>query len=308
MQRYILIRVAQSVLAIFVVALVVFLLGRMTGNPADMLLPVEATTEDFKRIVAQWGLDKPLHVQFYVFISNAITGDFGTSLLFPGQPAKDIVIGRLPATIKLAAFALAIATVLALPFGVMAAVKKDTPFDSLGKMIALLGQSAPSFWVAIMLMWIFGVWLGWLPTSGAGSILHMILPGIAIGWFQVAAVMRLTRSSMLEVLDTEFIKLARIKGLSEWKVIWKHGLRNAAITPLTYYGIILGYFMTGSVVVETVFSWPGVGRLAVAAVRARDFPVVQTVVIVFAGVFIACNLFVDILYAYLDPRIRYERS
>lgn len=308
MQRYILIRVAQSVLAIFVVALVVFLLGRMTGNPADMLLPVEATTEDFERIVAHWGLDKPIHVQFYVFISNAITGDFGRSLLYPGQPAKDIVISRLPATIKLAAFSLVIATVLALPFGVMAAVKKDTPFDSLGKMIALFGQSAPSFWVAIMLMWIFGVWLGWLPTSGSGSIFHMILPGIAIGWFQVAAVMRLTRSSMLEVLDTEFIKLARIKGLSEWKVIWKHGLRNAAITPLTYYGIILGYFMTGSVVVETVFSWPGVGRLAVDAVRARDFPVVQTVVIVFAGVFIACNLFVDILYAYLDPRIRYERS
>ena len=183
---------------------------------------------------------------------------------------------------------------------------KGTSWDALAKIIALLGQSLPGFWLGIVLMWIFAVNLGWFPTSGKGGIQYMILPAITLGWFQVAVIMRLVRSSMLDVLDSEFVKLTRIKGLAEWKVIWKHCLRNAAIAPLTLFAIIAGVLMTGSVVTESVFSWPGTGLLVVDAVRARDFQVVQAVVIVFAGIFILTNLFVDILYAYLDPRIRYR--
>jgi peptide/nickel transport system permease protein len=171
--------------------------------------------------------------------------------------------------------------------------------------VALLGQSLPNFWIALMLMWVFAVQLEWLPTSGRGTWKHILMPGIALGYFQVAALMRLTRSSMLEVLDTEYVKLARIKGLRESMVIWKHSLRNALIAPITYFGLILGGAMTGSVVIESIFTWPGVGLLAIDALRAKDFSVVQSVVVFFAGIYIFANLLVDIIYAYLDPRIRY---
>ncbi len=204
--------------------------------------------------------------------------------------------------------ALVVAGLIALPIGVIVAVKKDTGIDYAGKIIALLGQSLSSFWLGIVLMWIFAVMLGWLPTSGRSGLSSIIMPAVALGWYQVAAVMRLTRSSMLEVLDTEYVKLARIKGVPEWKVIWKHCLRNSAIAPLTYFGLIMGGFMTGSVVIETVFVWPGVGLLAIDALRSRDFQVVQSVVLFFAGIYIVCNLLVDILYAYLDPRIRYTEA
>jgi peptide/nickel transport system permease protein len=308
MQRFILVRCLQSVVTLFAAAIVVFLLGRVTGDPLDVLLPIEATAEDYERVRAHWGLDRPLWVQFFVFLGNALHGNFGESLSFPGKTALDVVLGRLPATIELAVLAIGIATVIAVPIGVIAAVRRDSWVDHLGKLVALLGQSLPSFWLAIMLIWVFSVYLGWLPTSGRGELRHMILPAIAMGWFQVAAVMRLTRSAMLEALDTEYVKLARIKGLPEWKIVWKHALRNAAIVPLTYYGVIVGALLTGSVVAETVFAWPGIGRLAVDAVRARDYTVVQTVVIVFVSIFVLSNLLVDLLYAYLDPRIRYDRT
>jgi peptide/nickel transport system permease protein len=213
---------------------------------------------------------------------------------------------RLPATLQLAGFALVVSLVIALPIGVLAAVMKGSSWDSAAKIIALLGQSLPAFWLGIVLMWIFAVHLGWFPTSGRGGIEYMVLPAITLGWFQVAAIMRLVRSSMLEVLDSEFVKLSRIKGLAEWKVVWKHCLRNASIAPLTFFAIIVGGLVTGAVVTESVFSWPGTGQLVVDAVRARDFQVVQAVVIVFAGIFILTNLLVDVLYAYLDPRIRYQ--
>jgi peptide/nickel transport system permease protein len=216
-----------------------------------------------------------------------------------------LLLQRLPATLELALVALSVSALIALPLGVIVAVKKDTGIDIAGKIVAFLGQSVPSFWLALMLMWVFAVMLGWLPVAGRGGLKHLILPGIALGYFQVAALMRLTRSSMLDVLDTEYMKLARIKGLSERSVIWKHGLRNALTAPLTYFGLIMGGLMTGSVVIESIFSWPGVGLLAIDALRAKDFQVVQSVVIFFAAIFIVCNLLVDILYAYLDPRIRY---
>ncbi len=306
MQRFIAIRVLQSVLAIWVMSLIVFGLARLSGNPLDTMLPIEATPEDYARLEKYWGLDKPIATQYAIFIQNALQGNFGQSLKYQGQSAMGLVAERLPATLELAGFALLISIVLALPIGVLAAVGKGTHWDTSAKIVALLGQSLPSFWLGIVLMWIFAVLLDWLPASGRGGIQHLILPAITLGWFQVAVLMRLVRSSMLEVMDSEFVKLARVKGIPEWKVVWKHCLRNASIAPLTVFAIIAGSLVTGSVVTETVFTWPGVGLLVVDAVRSRDFQVVQAVVILFAGIFILCNLLVDILYAYLDPRIRYQ--
>jgi peptide/nickel transport system permease protein len=305
MQRYIVIRLGHALLALVAISIIVFSLTRISGNPLDVLLPEEATPEDYQQVAAVWGLDKPLHMQYLTYVNNILHGNMGFSIKWPGKNSADLIAARLPATLKLAVFALMVAGIIALPIGVMVAVKKDTGIDYAGKIVALLGQSLPSFWLGIVLMWIFAVLLGWLPSSGSGGFKHYILPAIALGYFQVAAIMRLTRSSMLEVLDTEYVKLARMKGIAEWKVIWKHCLRNAAIAPLTYFGLLLGGFMTGSVVIETVFSWPGVGLLAIDALRARDFQVVQSVVLFFAVIYIVCNLLVDILYAYVDPRIRY---
>lgn len=306
MQRFIVVRVFHSLIALVAISIIVFGLARITGNPLDVLLPIEATQEDFDRVEKAWGLDKPLPLQYFKYVSNVLQGDFGDSFKWQDKTARELVVSRFPATLQLASLALVMSILLALPIGVIVAVKKDTAIDYLGKIVALLGQSLPSFWLGIVLMWIFAVQLDLLPTSGKGGIKHMILPAVALGWFQVAAIMRLTRSSLLEVLDTEYVKLARIKGLSERTVIWKHCLRNALITPLTYFGLILGSFLTGSVVTETVFAWPGVGLLAIDAVRARDFQVVQTVVLFFATIYILANLLVDIMYAYLDPRIRYD--
>jgi peptide/nickel transport system permease protein len=306
MQRYIARRVLQSLLSIWVMSLIVFGLARFSGNPLDMMLPLEAGPEEYERVSKHWGLDQPLHTQYYIFLSKAVRGDFGNSWKWHGESAMGLVAQRLPATLQLAGLALGVSLVIALPIGVMAAVMKGSGWDTAAKIIALLGQSLPAFWLGIVLMWIFAVHLGWFPASGRGGIEYMVLPAITLGWFQVAAIMRLVRSSMLDVLDSEFVKLTRIKGLAEWKVVWKHCLRNAAIAPLTYFAIIVGLLVTGSVVTESVFSWPGTGLLVVDAVRARDFQVVQAAVIVFAGIFILTNLLVDILYAYLDPRIRYQ--
>ncbi len=305
MQRYLIYRVGQSFIALIGVSMLVFFLTRLSGNVLDLMLPIEATPEDFERVEKAWGLDKPIVVQYGLYMKNVLQGDWGESWKW-GSGALEIVLEKFPATVQLAAFTLAISTVMGLTIGIIVATKKDTPFDWGGKIVALLGQSLPSFWLGIVLMWVFAVLLGWLPTSGRGGITHMIMPAVTLGWFNVAALMRLTRSAMLEVLDSEYVKLARIKGLPEWKVIWKHCLRNAAIAPLTYFGLVAGFLLTGSVVTETVFAWPGTGLLAVEAVQARDYQVVQAVVLFMASIFIASNLVVDILYAYLDPRIRYN--
>ena len=314
MQRFVIVRVLHAVIALFAVSIIVFALARISGDPLDTLLDIDATEEDFARVSAYWGLDRPLHLQYLRYLGNIFTGNFGESIRWQGRSALELLLERVPATLELAFLSLFVSAILALPIGVLVAVKKDTGIDYLGKLFALLGQSIPSFWLGLILMWVFAVQLGLLPTSGRGSVFpnvaegsfkHLILPAITLGWFQVAALMRLIRSSMLEVLDTEYVKLARIKGIPEWKVVWKHCLRNAMIAPLTYFGLILGGLMTGSVVTETVFTWPGVGLLAIDALRARDFQVVQSVVVFFAAIYILSNLIVDILYAYLDPRIRY---
>ena len=222
--------------AILVISAIVFALARTTGDPVAILLPESASAADVERIRINWGLDQPIYVQYVKYIGNLLQGDFGEAWSFGRVPISSLLVSRLPATLQLAAFAWAISAAIALPIGVIVAVNKDSGIDYVGKIFALLGQSAPSFAIGLILMWIFAVILGWLPTSGKGGITHMILPGIALGYYNVAAVMRLTRSSMLEVLDTEYVKLARIKGMPEWKVIWKHCFRNALIVPPHLYG------------------------------------------------------------------------
>jgi peptide/nickel transport system permease protein len=306
MQRYILIRLLQSVFTLIGVSIIVFSLARLSGNPLDVLLPDEADDETFERISELWGLNDPWYTQYFTFVKNASRGEFGPSFKWQGRTAMELVFLHLPATLQLAGFSILVSVFLAVPIGVMSAVKKGTMVDTVGKLIALLGQSLPSFWLAIVLIWIFAVKLGWFPTSGRGGFDHMILPGVALGWFSVAAFMRLTRSSMLNVLDSEYIKLARIKGLPEWKVVWKHGLKNAAIPPLTVFGAIVVGQMTGSVTIETVFAWPGIGLLALQAVNARDYQVIQAVTMFISVLFIGMNLLIDILYAYIDPRVRFS--
>ena len=305
MQRFILIRAGYSLLALWVISVIIFSLIRVSGSPVDALLPTDATVQDRLRLEKYWGVGQPLHQQYFQYVANIFRGNFGESFKWKGLTTRDLILERIPATAQLAGVALLISVAIALPVGVLAAVKKDAVLDHGARVIALLGQSLPSFWLAIILIWIFAVIMGVLPTSGRGGVKHLILPAISLGLFQVAALMRLIRSSMLEVLDSEYVKLARIKGLPEWKVVWKHCLRNAAIAPLTYFGVVSAALLTGSVVVETVFAWPGLGLLALEAVRARDYAVVQTVILLFATIYIACNLAVDIMYAYLNPRIRY---
>ena len=305
MQRYIVIRAGWAILVLWAVSILVFGLARITGSPTDTLLSFESSDEQRELMKAYWGLDRPLPEQYAIFTGSIFKGDLGDSFKWR-QPVTNLVKERFPNTIILAVLAIAVASLIAVPMGVLSAVHRNTFFDSIGKSIALIGQSAPPFWLGPVLMWVFAVRLDLVPTSGKSDITSFILPTLALGLFWVAALMRLIRSAMLDVLDSEYVKLARIKGLAEWKVIWKHVLRNAAIAPLTYFGIILGNLLVGSVTVETIFAWPGLGYLVFEAVIIRDYPLVQAVVLIFSVLFIAVNLLVDILYAYLDPRIRYQ--
>ena len=305
MQRFIVIRFFQAIIALFAVSIIVFGLARITGSPLDSLLSFESGPEQRALVEKYWGLDRPLPEQYFKFISNAVQGDFGTSFKWR-LPVMDLISDRLLNTLELAALSLVVATAIALPIGVLSAVKRDTPLDYIGKLIALIGQSAPPFWLGLILIMIFAVQLDLVQTSGKGGFTSFILPAITEGVFYAAAIMRIVRSAMLDALDSEYVKLARIKGLAEWKVIWKHVLRNAAIAPLTLFGLILGTVLLGAVATETVFAWPGLGFLAFEAVSARDYPLIQAVVLVFSVMFILVNLVTDILYVYLDPRIRYQ--
>ncbi len=305
MQRYILRRFLQALVALFIMSVLIFGLVRLTGDPTLLMLPEDATAEDMAILQRALGLDRPLPVQYWLFISNAIQGDFGRSI--KGQlPVGDIIKERLPHSIRLGAASLLVTLVIALPLGVLAAVNKGSLLDTVAQVVAVLGQSMPMFWVGIVLIQIFAVYLRLLPSGGMGSLAHYILPAFTLGWWLVAGIMRLLRSSLLEVLDGEFVKLARLKGLSETRVIWKHALRNALIPVVTLGGIYMAALITAAILVETVFAWPGVGRLVYESIVFRDFPVVQAVVLLTAGFVIITSLVVDILYAYLDPRIRYQ--
>ena len=305
MQRYIIMRILQAILVLVVVSVIAFALGHAGGNPLDAILPDDADAQVRADLEEFWGINKPLHEQYFTYVWNAVRGDFGDSFKYPNFTVAELISDRFMATIQLAGAGILVAVALGLPIGVLTATYRDTVFDWTGKVVALLGQSLPVFWLGIILMWIFAVQLDWFPTSGKGGIKHLILPAIAIGWFQVAAMLRLVRSSMLDVLDSEYVKLARIKGLPERKIIWKHCLRNAAIAPLTYFAITLGSLMVGSVSIETVFQWPGLGFLLFNAARSSDYALLQGIMLTFTTIYIVANLLVDIAYAYLDPRIRY---
>ncbi len=305
MQRYIIMRILQAILVLVVVSVIAFALGHAGGNPLDAILPDDADAQVRADLEEFWGINRPLHEQYFTYVWNAVRGDFGDSFKYPNFTVAELISDRFVATIQLAGAGILVAVVIGLPVGVLTATYRDTVFDWTGKVVALLGQSLPVFWLGIVLMWIFAVQLDWFPTSGKGGIRNLILPAIAIGWFQVAAMLRLVRSSMLDVLDSEYVKLARIKGLPERKIIWKHCLRNAAIAPLTYFAITLGSLMVGSVSIETVFQWPGLGFLLFNAARASDYALLQGIMLTFTTIYIIANLLVDIAYAYLDPRIRY---
>jgi peptide/nickel transport system permease protein len=251
------------------------------------------------------GLDKPLPQQYAIFLMGAIRGDLGRSIRGDRSPVLKLILERVPASLELAVVSMVITLVFGLPLGVISALRKGSLTDASARVLALLGQSAPVFWIAIVAMYVFSVQLRLLPSSGYGRLGHYVLPAFSMGLFQVAAVTRLTRSGMLEALGSEYIKLARIKGLSENTVVWKHALRNSLIPILTFMSTIFGRAITGAVITETIFAWPGVGRLAYQAVMERDYPVVQAVVLFMASMFLFVNLVVDVLYAYIDPRIRY---
>ena len=305
MKRFLAIRFAQTLVALLAITLIVFGLTHLTGSPVDALLPDDASPQQIETLIRHWGLDRPLHEQYLAFLGNAVQGDFGASLKWRGYTAMEVVLQRLPATLKLGGLSVLLSVAIAIPLGVIAATHRGTLADKSANVVALLGQSLPQFWLGIMLIWIFAVGLGWFPTSGQGGLRHMILPAVAMASFQIAALTRLTRSAMLDALRSEYVKLARLKGVSEFKIVWKHALRNAAIAPLTYFGLLTGSLLTGSVVIESVFSWPGTGLLSIEAIRGRDYPVVQAVVILFAVVFLLINYVVDALYALVDPRIRH---
>ena len=305
MQRYIVGRVLQSIVSLVVVSMVVFSLVRLSGDPIQIMAPAEASQADIAAMRAYLGLDRPWPVQYARFVTRALQGDFGQSVRFR-RPALDLVLERYGATLELGGLAVVIVIVVALPVGVYAAVRRGRKLDYAARAFAALGQAVPPFWLGLLLVLVFGVILHWLPTSGRGTPLHIILPGITLGWFAVAGLMRLTRSAMLDVLGTEYVKLARIKGLPERQVIWKHAFKNAALPVVTFAGLVFVALLNGSIIIETVFSWPGVGLLVIEAVDSRDYPIVQTVVLFLSVMYIGVNLLVDVLYAYLNPKIRYS--
>src|SRR5436309_691385 len=306
MRRYILRRLGFALVSLFLLSVTIFFFVRVTGDPAVLLTEPGASQADLDAIRQQFGLDQPLWVQYGSFLAHLLRGDFGQSFYYRTD-VLELYLSRLPASLLLATVAMAFSLVIGLPTGIVAAVRVNGWWDSAGKIFALLGLSMPSFWVGLLMILFFSVYLGWLPSSGSGTPLHVLMPAFALGWYFAAAHMRLTRSSMLEVLGSEYVKLARLKGLPEALVIGKHAFKNALIPVLTLAGINLVLMINVAVVVETVFAWPGVGRLLFEGIAFRDFPVVQTTVILGGVMIIVVNLAVDLMYAVIDPRIRYER-
>ena len=306
MKAYVLRRLWQSALTLVGVSVLVFVILRVVpGDPAKMLLPDGAPQSAVDELNRQLGLHEPLYVQYGLFLRSVFRGDFGQSFQYRA-PALRVVVERLAATVQLALAALLITVGVGVSLGIVAAVHRGTGYDYASTVLAVLGQSLPNFWLGIMLILLFGVALRWLPTSGFESWRHLILPAVTLAAFPMALVARLTRSSMLEILGRDFIRTGRAKGLAERAVILRHALRNAAVPLLTVLGLQIGTLLGGAVITESVFAWPGMGKLVVDAIFFRDFPVVQTVLILSATIFVVINLLVDLLYTVIDPRIRYS--
>lgn len=306
MYKYTARRLAEGVATLLVLSLLVFGSVHLTGSPEYFLLrgSEEASPEVYEMVRKQLGLDKPFLVQYLVFLKRVVTElDFGQSA-YHQRSIRSMMLERIPNTLQLAGAGLLLGILLGVPLGILSAIKRDSIFDKLGKMFAVAGMAAPQFWLAIMLILLFGATLKWLPTYGKGNLSNLVLPALSLGLALAAAYMRLARSSMLEVLDSEYVKFARIKGLRERRVTWKHAARNAVNPLLTFGGLSLAGVMNGSIVLEVIYAWPGLGRLMLEGVVQRNFPLVEGTVLVSAFFFIVTSFIVDVLYGYADPRIR----
>jgi ABC-type dipeptide/oligopeptide/nickel transport system permease component len=296
-------RLIRALIALWLVSSVVFVVMRLSGDPVPLLLPPDAPHSEILRVRAELGLDRPLPVQYAVFVANILRGDFGRSIHFR-EPALTVVTGYVSATLELGLAAFGLAIIVALPIGLISAIRRNSALDHLTMGFALLGQSAPTFFLGILFILVLSLKLGLLPTSGRDGWQNLVLPSLTLGAFAMASVARLTRSAVLEVLGADYVRTARAKGLSELYVVAKHTLKNAALPIVTITGLQFGTLLGGAVVTETVFAWPGIGRLAVQSIYNRDYPVVQCVVFFSAVLFIVINLAIDLIYGLLDPRVR----
>ncbi len=303
--RLALVRLVQGTMTAFLVFTVVFFIMRLSGDPTLLFLPPDASQEDIDRFRSEQGWDRPLIVQYVDYLGDVVRGDFGQSLTY-SDSALGIVLERLPATLELTGVAFALTILIAIPAGLIAAVKPDTIISQAVMTVALVGQAMPGFWLGVMMILLFSVQLGWLPTGGRGTALQLVMPAVVLGSWGAAKITRLTRAGMLEVLQEDYIRTARSKGLAERIVLIRHALRNALLPVLSALGLTVGAMLGGAIITETVFAWPGVGRLIVQSVLKRDFPVVQVATVLLAVIFILSNLVVDILYTVVDPRIRYD--
>ncbi len=305
MAKFLVRRILYAIVVVILVTLFVFVMSRASGDPRTVFLNEYTTQEQWDEWGRQWGLDRPLIAQYFLWFGRALTGNLGSSLR-ESRPVRDVILERAPATIQLAMGAFIFAVGLGLPFGVISAVKRGSGWDYFGRTIALFGQALPPFWLGIMMIFIFSVELDLLPTGRREGILHFIMPSITLGWLTASGLLRLVRSAMLEVLDSEYIKMARAKGVRGNTIVWKHAFRNALIAPLTYSALVFVAFLTGAVVTETVFAWPGLGRLAVTSVNNLDLAVLSGVVLLLTILYVVVNFLTDVLYAVIDPRIRLE--
>jgi ABC-type dipeptide/oligopeptide/nickel transport system permease component len=306
MWAYIIRRTCYSVITLILLSLTIFAVVRMTGDPAVLMAEPGARPEDLARVREQWGLNRPWPVQYASFMQNIFRGELGKSFNYR-LPVSELYLQRLPNSLQLALAATLISILIGVPAGLLSAVRVNGLWDNIGKILALLGLSIPGFWLGLVLILVFAVWLRWLPTSGAGDWRHIIMPAIALGWYFAASLLRLTRSSMLDVLRSEYIKLARLKGVPESLVITMHAFKNALIPVLTLAGVNLVIMINAAGVFEVVFAWPGIGRLLYEGIFQRDFPLVQGVVIMAGFMIVGVNLLVDVMYAVIDPRIRLTR-
>ena len=306
MGQFMIRRTLYAVITLFILSLTIFTVVRLTGDPVTLMAEPGAQEADLALVRAEWGLDQPLPVQYAEFLKNVITGQLGQSFNYE-MPVSTLYFQRLPNSLELALAATLISFVIGIPAGIISAVRVNSAWDHVGKTIALLGLSVPGFWLGLVMILVFSVWLEWLPTSGQGGWQNLVMPAIALGWYFAASLLRLTRSSMLEVLRSEYIKLARLKGLPGYAVIAVHAFKNALIPVLTLAGVNLVVMINAAVIIEVIFAWPGIGRLLYEGIFQRDFPLVQGVVMEAGIMIVLINLIVDILYAYIDPRIRFVR-
>jgi ABC-type dipeptide/oligopeptide/nickel transport system permease component len=304
MQRYLLSRIVQSIFLLFGVLVMVFFMVRLTGDPARLMMPREASPADVAAFRAAMGLDRPLPVQFWEFMRGAVVGDFGNSLHYRA-PAMEIVLERLPATLQLAVAALTFALMVALPLGVIGGANPGSVWDFIARTVGLVGQTVPNFWLALLLILFFSVNLGWFPTFGRDGVRSVILPAVALGFFTMGQLVRLTRSAVLEIRGEDYIRTAYSKGLPNYIVYTRHIFRNAAIPLVSILGVQFGYLLSGSIYIETIFAWPGLGRMIAESVAARDYPLVQAIAFLTSAIVVVLNLLTDVAYALIDPRIRY---